>query len=473
MGLVYAARDLRLERPVAIKIPPAGRSADPEFRARFLREARTAAGLSHPSIVPIYTAEEIDDFLFIAMAYVAGESLAQRVERRGALSVAETVRLLRELAEALSYAHRHGVVHRDVKPDNILIEAATGRALLSDFGIAYVARTDAPTRMTPEGVVRGTAAFMSPEQARGQPVDARSDLYSLGLVGYYALTAHVPFHADSERAVLALQVSAAPPSLDPLNLPGPLARALTRCLAKRPDARPRDGAALSRELATIARGAVPFPIAIRAFLTRSHHLAGPALLYEVLVGFVALPAVAWCWLFRGPALMTGLESAALAVLVVVPAAVAWSRARGLLRQGIERGDLTAALASEREQRLEELEYAYGRGPSRLERGAAWVCRTALGAAVGLAAAGQYLPLSRLWAGSLACAGVSLVAGMVARWRTEHRTDPRGARRQRFWAGLPGRLVFLAARLGLPTGTPAASVVPRVAGAGVLHFETPV
>src|SRR5258705_9589104 len=172
MGLVYLARDVRLDRPVAIKLLPPELAADAACRARFLREARTAAGLAHPNIVPIHTAHEVGDFVFFTMAYVAGQTLAQRVATRGPLGPEEGARLLAEVGEALAYAHARGIVHRDVNPDNILIETATGRALLADFGIAHVSPSGRAA--APRGPVLGTAAFMSPEQARGEPVDARS-----------------------------------------------------------------------------------------------------------------------------------------------------------------------------------------------------------------------------------------------------------------------------------------------------------
>src|SRR5712692_4103408 len=126
MGVVYRAHDLRLERSVALKVPPADRAADPAFRARFLREARTAAALAHPNIVPIFAVHEVGEFIFFAMAYVGRETLARRVARDGPLTAADAARLLGELADALAYAHARGVVHRDVKPDNILLEGATG-----------------------------------------------------------------------------------------------------------------------------------------------------------------------------------------------------------------------------------------------------------------------------------------------------------------------------------------------------------
>ncbi|HEX9610805.1 MAG TPA: serine/threonine-protein kinase, partial [Gemmatimonadales bacterium] len=138
MGIVYLAREVRLDRPVAIKLLPPGRARDRTLRERFLREARTAAKLSHPNIIPIHAVDETDEFVFFAMAYVDGETLTDRVRRRGPLPPAEAARVLRDIAWALAYAHAQGVIHRDVKPDNILIETGTSRALVADFGIAGV-----------------------------------------------------------------------------------------------------------------------------------------------------------------------------------------------------------------------------------------------------------------------------------------------------------------------------------------------
>src|SRR5262249_31662435 len=137
MGVVYLAREVRLDRPVAIKLLPPAKASDPRLRERFLREARTAAKLTHPNIIPIYAVEEIGDFVFFAMAYVQGETLTERVRRLGPLVPSEGARVLRDVAWALAYAHAQGVIHRDVKPDNILLES-TGRVLVADFGIAGV-----------------------------------------------------------------------------------------------------------------------------------------------------------------------------------------------------------------------------------------------------------------------------------------------------------------------------------------------
>src|SRR5688500_10206322 len=139
MGVVFLARDVALDRPVAIKLLPPALAAEPEGRARFLREARTAARLSHPHIVPIHAGEERDGLVYFVMAFVDGETLGERVRRRGPLAVSELARVTQEVAWALGHAHAHGVVHRDVKPDNVLLERASGRALVTDFGIAHAA----------------------------------------------------------------------------------------------------------------------------------------------------------------------------------------------------------------------------------------------------------------------------------------------------------------------------------------------
>ena len=185
MGIVVLARDERLDRQVALKVLPPALADVPETRERFLREARMSAQLSHPNIVPVYRADEIGGFAFFAMGYVDGETLGDRIRDRGKLPPDEVLRMLREVAWALTYAHARGIVHRDVKPENILIERSTGRAVVTDFGIA---RAEFNPSLTQDGTVLGTVHYMSPEQSTGEPLDGRSDLYALGCVGFFALS---------------------------------------------------------------------------------------------------------------------------------------------------------------------------------------------------------------------------------------------------------------------------------------------
>lgn len=251
MGIVLLARDLKLDRPVALKVLPPELAAKPDMRERFLREARTAARLSHPNIVPIYRADDVQGVAFFAMAYVDGQTLAERLRDRARLPAQEAVRLLREVAWALAYAHARGVVHRDIKPENIMLERVGGRALVTDFGIAHMAEA---SRLTQDGQVLGTVHYMSPEQALGAEVDGRSDLYSLGVVAYQLLTGKLPFQEQSAAAVLVAHATREPQSILDVapelasEIPPALATVVARCLAKRPEDRPPTGEALSDAL---------------------------------------------------------------------------------------------------------------------------------------------------------------------------------------------------------------------------------
>jgi predicted Ser/Thr protein kinase len=248
MGVVYLARELRLERQVALKVLPPDLARAPELRERFLREARTAAQLSHPNIVPIYHADETGGFAFFAMGFVDGETLADYIKTRGRLSPADAVRILREVAWALAYAHARGVIHRDIKPENVMLERATGRVLVTDFGIARDTRA---TSLTQEGHVLGSVHYMSPEQATGDAIDGRSDLYALGVIGFQALTGQLPFSAAAPGAVLVMHATKAAPRLREVapDVPESLARVIDRALAKAPDERYPSGEALAAALA--------------------------------------------------------------------------------------------------------------------------------------------------------------------------------------------------------------------------------
>ncbi|MEP6991440.1 MAG: serine/threonine-protein kinase [bacterium] len=270
MGVVYLARDVSLDRDVAIKVLPAHLAHDTEARERFVREARTAAGLSHPHIVPIHRVGESRGFVFFVMGYVEGETLGERLRTRGPLAPADATRVLREVAWALAYAHGRGIVHRDVKPDNILLEAGTGRALVTDFGIAHGDGDVGPT--TDPGKIMGTAHFMSPEQAASEPVDGRSDIYSLGVVGYLALSGRLPFESPNLHALLVRQATEAPPSVMRAapGLPPALGAAIDRCLAREPLERFADGEALAAALAPAVETRPPLPQTLRAWLASTN-----------------------------------------------------------------------------------------------------------------------------------------------------------------------------------------------------------
>ena len=243
MAVVYRAMDVRLNRRVAIKLLPPELAFNADVRERFLREAQTSAQLTHPHIVPIYTVDEREGMVYFVMALVDGESLAQRLAREPQLPIDDARRILADVADALSYASSRGVVHRDVKPDNIMLERGTGRAVVTDFGIARAAAGD--SRLTVTGVAVGTPAYMSPEQALGErELDGRSDIYSLGVVGYQMLAGRTPFRASNTPAMLVKHISETPHPVESLrpDVPPALAQAVMRALAKKPEQRWSDAA---------------------------------------------------------------------------------------------------------------------------------------------------------------------------------------------------------------------------------------
>ncbi|HMA19910.1 MAG TPA: protein kinase, partial [Gemmatimonadaceae bacterium] len=248
-GIVYRAMDRRLKRSVALKILPPDLAFRSDVRERFLREAETAASLNHPNIVPIFSVDEREGLAWFAMALVEGESIGERVRRTGAASYSEVRRMLREVGDALAYAHARGVVHRDIKPDNILLDAQTGRALVTDFGIAR-ATTD-ESRLTATGTAIGTPAYMSPEQCAGdRQLDGRSDLYSLGAVAYYMITGQPVFDGPSTPVIMMKHVTERPVSIARYrhDVPPDLDAVVMKLLEKDPSHRFADGESLVNAL---------------------------------------------------------------------------------------------------------------------------------------------------------------------------------------------------------------------------------
>ena len=313
MGAVYLARERALERFVAIKVLRPELAEGRDGRERFRREARIAAQLSHPGIVPLHTFGEVGGLWYYVMGYVRGPSLAERLRLEGSLPIDEAQRVLAELADALECAHRHGVVHRDIKPANVLLDAESGRAVLADFGVAKI--HDADEALTASGVALGTPHYMSPEQIFGaRAVDERSDIYSLGAVGYRLLAGREPFEGEQAAPLMRRRIAHDPPPLGPL-VPAtavPLADVVMRCLARDPEARwqsARDlraalgratgaeasGASLTRELPAFGPYALLWTTFWTVLALRPSHSLGDAalLLLVALLVPVGLALHAW------------------------------------------------------------------------------------------------------------------------------------------------------------------------------------
>jgi beta-lactam-binding protein with PASTA domain/predicted Ser/Thr protein kinase len=244
MADVWLAEDTELDRQVAIKILHERFAQDKEFVQRFQREAQSAAGLQHPNVVGVFDRGSFRDSYFIAMEYVDGPSLKELV--KGGMGIKDSIDFTRQILKAARFAHRKGIIHRDLKPQNVLIDDE-GRARVADFGIA---RGGENSDITATGSVMGTAQYLSPEQAQGKPTTPRSDIYSIGVILYEALTGRVPFEGDSAVAVALKQVSEAPrrPSAINPEIPPALDAVVMRALAKDPDARFRDADAFLKAL---------------------------------------------------------------------------------------------------------------------------------------------------------------------------------------------------------------------------------
>ena len=353
MGTVYLARDLRLDRLVALKVLPAEVASQIGLRDRFLRETRTAASFSHPNIVPVYAVEQSDDVLAYAMGYVEGETLAERVARVGPLPVREIVRMLQDVGYALAYAHGRGVVHRDIKPDNVMLERATGRALVMDFGISRtMTHVVQATSLTRVGEVVGTPEYMSPEQASGDVVDGRSDLYALGLTAHFAATGRTAVTGDSTQKILVKQLTEAvqPIATARQDLPPALADAIDRCVMKEPSDRFKTAEALVEAIdaAQLSEPDIPLPVRLFAGELATLSLA-------TLLGLFFL------WILVTSAAAGSLDNLIIVVLILAMLftrmLTTLSEARRLAVAGFSANDVVLGLSrvvAERASRREEL-----------------------------------------------------------------------------------------------------------------------
>src|SRR5215831_2088800 len=264
MGEVYSAVDLKLHRPVALKVLPVTSAGQPEARERFEREAKAVAALNHPNIVTIHSVEEENGVVFLTMELIEGKTLAELIPK-GGMRLEQLLKLAIPLADAVSAAHQQGITHRDLKPANVMV-TDDGRVKVLDFGLAKLREqqgaaaetaVDPARGLTSKGSIIGTTLYMSPEQAEGRPVDARSDIFSLGIILYEMATGQRPFRGETHVAVLSSILKDNPPSITELNAEQPrdLARIVKRCVAKDPDQRYQSGRDLRIELEEVKEAA--------------------------------------------------------------------------------------------------------------------------------------------------------------------------------------------------------------------------
>ncbi len=447
MGIVYLAQDVALERPVALKLLLPHLASQPALKQRFLNEARTAAKLSHPNIIPIFTVDDVDNIVFFVMAFVDGETLGHRIGSRGPLPASDLAKILRDVGWALAYAHGQGVVHRDVKADNIMIERDTGRALVVDFGIARVVQN---AGVTGGGEILGTPDYMSPEQASGGVADHRSDIYSLGVVAFYALSGRLPFEGATVGAVLAKQVTqAAPPVAESVpGLPAKLGDAVDRCLAKDPRLRFASAEELADAvgIALAARREAPGPI--RIFTKKASEISQNLLfisyfqLFLVLLG--ALAAITREGL--GANVMFGLAVIGLAAEPLLAAGML-GQIRTLLKSGYTRDDLVASWNRELQFDQDERALEHGRTAGLVERASRWAVPLGWGCIIAATALGGPFHDAAIWLGASGWVS-AFVGGVLSLWRYDGRTALSRRVAGKFVNGKLGRWAFRMAGLGL-------------------------
>ncbi len=383
MGIVYLAREVSLARPVAIKVLPRHLAERADLREAFLREALTVARLNHPNIVPVHAAGERAGFVYIVMAYVEGTTLGERIRSRGPLLPGQAARVLREVAWALAYAHGASIVHRDVSAENILLERGSERAFVTDFGIASAMQVAA---LDATGNVMGNAHYVSPEQAAGEPLDARSDLYSLGIVGYYALTGQLPFDGETSAEVVAQHLNTIPKSITSVagSVPPRLAAAVERCLHKEPIRRYRNAESFAEAIDLAFEHAKEIPAPLRSWINQGEREL-PARL--ALLGIGTITGITLAITFREP-LFFPPPLLLYGGLSTLPAL---ARLRRVLAEGYHVDDLYSALREHQLARGEEIEYERRLDSPRVRT----VLRVLFGVSAGTTAIGTWMMLRQV------------------------------------------------------------------------------
>src|SRR5215208_3291520 len=448
MGIVYLAREARLARPVAIKVLPPALTARADLREAFLRESQTVARLSHPNIVPVYAAGERDGIVYIVMAYVDGISLGERVRTRGPLLPGQAARMLREVAWALAYAHSAGIVHRDVSAENIVLERGTDRAIVMDFGIASAMMTAA---LTDDGRVMGNAHYLSPEQAVGEPVDARSDLYSLGVCGFFALTGRPPFDGATPEEIVAQHLTSPAPSIARVTsaVPPRLAAAVDRCLAKEPAQRYQSAESFAEAIDLAFEHAKGIPMPLCVWISQGEKETGPRAMlmtWGLVGGSLGSVVIHNPWLIPIGLLTT----AGISCVPIV------TRLRRVLRQGYTVNDLHVALRERELVRTEELRYerqfsSVPLSPALrvilLVSSSSWVAQSWIaghsGAASGLSP--RFLNVALVLSAGFAVISTMGLAGQFALQRL---ASPLAELKIRFWKSALGARVAALASVGI-------------------------
>jgi tRNA A-37 threonylcarbamoyl transferase component Bud32 len=331
MGVVMLASEHALERQVAIKVLNKQSAAQPELRERFRREARVAARLTHPHIVPLHTFGDVDGELFFVMGFVEGETLATKLRREGTVPEAEALRILREVCDALALAHDKSIVHRDIKPENVLIEARSGRTLLADFGIAREGAQS--VSLTGTGISVGTPHYMSPEQAAPSgPVDHRADIYAVGVLAYRMLSGRLPFDGANVREIITQQMVAKPRDFsgDKPDVSPHVVAAVMRCLEKDASARWPSAGSLRDAIAPSPEGEELLPEELS-------RIDGTA--FSMVVASIAS---AWLLIVNHYAWQNVDAVSLLQVMIIVPLAVVPLGLGGAYRHGLRRPAIVAA-----------------------------------------------------------------------------------------------------------------------------------
>ncbi|MGH7593662.1 MAG: protein kinase domain-containing protein, partial [Gemmatimonadales bacterium] len=450
-------RDVRLDRSVALKLLPPERALRPDLRERFLHEARMAARLAHPNIVPIHAVEEAGEFVFYAMRYVEGETLGARLRRVGYLAPAVAARILRDTAYALAYAHAQRVIHRDIKPDNILLEADGDRAVVTDFGLAELAdRGNAAS-----GRIVGTPEYLAPEQAGGLAVDARSDLYALGAVGFHCIAGRPPFSGDVQQLLEQHRTCPAPPLLDVVPGVSPtLAAAVDRALAKNPNQRFESAEAFAEAVGTSLVPSGELPVPVRIWVERGRELKGIYVIWSCFFyGMGTLAVVgsllsgSWAW-----------QSVVVVFLCAAATIAPWiahglwrlSETRKAIEAGVTLDDLRHGAELAVERREEELRYEASRAIHPLARMARWGTYVAFAVAIACLFGGVFANpdghRSRMFfqlfgLSTMATVGGALF-GLVFPGRSLNTRDAAARLRRWFWNSALGDAMARIASMGL-------------------------